>query len=277
MKAEYIEKLKLLKIMDDDFARLVFEDEASGIEVLRILQVLPPNVEVFHYETQKDIVNPSSRSLVFDIFVVTEDRVIDMEIENSKIRATPKRARLHSSEMDVHISQPKEDFVDLPINIVVFICSFDYYQKGLPYYTIERTVKELGIDFLDQSKIIYVNGKYVGTDEIGKLIHDLQCTNPKDMHNDVLRNRVTYFKERESGVKTVCKIWDDIKKEGKIEGKIEERINSICALMSNAKLSVNEAMAMLNVPEDEREEYRKLVEDKLLNDSKITQKEKCDE
>ena len=57
----------------------------------------------------------------------------------------------------------------------------------------------------------------------------------------------------------MSKIWDDIKK----EGMIEERINSICALMSNAKLSVNEAMVMLNVPEDEREEYRKLVEEKV--------------
>ena len=57
----------------------------------------------------------------------------------------------------------------------------------------------------------------------------------------------------------MSKIWDDIKKEGMIEG----RINSICALMSNAKLSVNEAMAMLNIPEDEREEYRKLVEEKV--------------
>ena len=57
----------------------------------------------------------------------------------------------------------------------------------------------------------------------------------------------------------MSKIWDDIKKEGMIEG----RINSICALMSNAKISVDEAMAMLNIPEDEREEYRKLVEEKV--------------
>ena len=57
----------------------------------------------------------------------------------------------------------------------------------------------------------------------------------------------------------MSKIGDDIKKEGKIEGSI----NCICALMSNAKISVDEAMAMLNIPEDEREEYRKLVEEKV--------------
>ena len=53
----------------------------------------------------------------------------------------------------------------------------------------------------------------------------------------------------------MSKIWDDI--------KIEERINCVCALMFSAKLSVDEAMAMLNIPEDEREEYRKLVEEKV--------------
>ena len=37
----------------------------------------------------------------------------------------------------------------------------------------------------------------------------------------------------------MSKIWEDI--------KIEERINCVCALMSNANLSVNEAMEMVGI------------------------------
>lgn len=267
MRKDYLEKLKLLKIMDDDFARLVFEDEAAGLAVLKILNVVHEYNEIIHYETQKDINNPSHRSLIFDIFVITNEGGIDVEIENKRDRATPKRARLHASEMDVHMSNPSEVFDQLPTNIVVFICSFDYFKKGLPYYTIQRSVKELGIEFEDESKIIYINGQYEGNDEIGRLIHDLKCTNPNDMYNEVLRNRVRYFKEHEGGQQTMCKIWDDIRKEGKLEGKAEgvkegkkeEKLNSLKQIMINLNMSIEEAMNALGIPENEREIYNKLI------------------
>lgn len=66
----------------------------------------------------------------------------------------------------------------------------------------------------------------------------------------------------------MSKIWEDI--------KIEERINCVCALMSNANLSVNEAMEMLLIPEAEKDELRKLVELRR-NDSNLDQKEYNDE
>ncbi len=52
-------------------------------------------------------------------------------------------------------------------------------------------------------------------------MHDFKCTNPNDMYYDLLRERVKYFKEDKRGVKEMCKIWDDIKKEGIQEGKLE--------------------------------------------------------
>ena len=66
----------------------------------------------------------------------------------------------------------------------------------------------------------------------------------------------------------MSKIWEDI--------KIEERINCVCALMSNANLSVNEAMEMLLIPEAEKDELRKLVELRR-NESNLDQKEYNDE
>ena len=41
----------------------------------------------------------------------------------------------------------------------------------------------------DGSHIIYVNGKYRGNDEIGKLMYDFSCTNPDDMNYEALANR----------------------------------------------------------------------------------------
>ena len=67
--------------------------------------------------------------------------------------------------------------------------------------------------FNDGSHIIYVNGKYRGDDEIGKLMHDFSCTNPDDMNYEALAKKARYFKQDEKGVATMCKIMEDMRNE----------------------------------------------------------------
>ena len=64
---------------------------------------------------------------------------------------------------------------------VIFIYKHDKFGKGLPIYRVERVVFETGEAFDDGSHIVYVNGKYKGDDEIGKLIQDFYSTSPDDM------------------------------------------------------------------------------------------------
>ena len=76
-------------------------------------------------------------------------------------------------------------------------------------------------EFHDEGYIIYVNGENEDDTPLGRLMHDFKCTNPNDMYYDLLRERVKQFKEDKRGVEEMCKIWDDIKKEGIQEGKLE--------------------------------------------------------
>ena len=61
----------------------------------------------------------------------------------------------------------------------------------------------------------------------------------------------------------MCKVWEEIKEdgrqEGRIEGRIEELIQSVKNIMSNLNLTLEEAFNALNVEEEKREEYTKLV------------------
>ena len=66
-----------------------------------------------------------------------------------------------------------------------------------------------------------MNGKYQGDDEIGKLIHDLLCTDPDDMNFEALANRARYFKKEEKGVVAMCKIMEDMRNEAAREAAIE--------------------------------------------------------
>ncbi|MCM1180986.1 MAG: hypothetical protein NC347_12055, partial [Clostridium sp.] len=75
------------------------------------------------------------------------------------------------------------------------------------------TIGENKVLFGDGSHILYVNGKYRGDDEIGKLMHDFSCTEPDDMNFEELAGRARYFKKDEKGVKAMCKIMEDMRNE----------------------------------------------------------------
>ena len=74
---------------------------------------------------------------------------------------------------------------------------------------------------LELSHILYVNGKYRGDDEIGKLIHDLSCTDPDDMNYEALADRARYYKKNEKGVAAMCKIMEDMRNEAAREAARE--------------------------------------------------------
>lgn len=249
MNEEFLEKVKRLKIMDDDFGRIFFKDRASALEVLKILEVIDEDINIIHYETQCDLKVITNRSIVFDVLVVSDKGYIDIELENKIKRASEGRARYHQALSDVHMIPPGDDFDKLPTNIVIFICSFDKYNAGLPIYTVNRTVKELGIDFEDKCKIIYVNGTYKGNDKIGRLVSDLMCTDPNDMYNEVLKQRVKYFKEDKGGQKEMCEIWEEIRQKGKLEGIIA----SLKSLMETMNLNLEDAMNALKLTDEEKQ------------------------
>lgn len=90
-------------------------------------------------------------------------------------------------------------------------------------YPVERyvTIGENKVLFGDGSHIIYVNGKYRGNDEIGKLMHDFSCTNPDDMNYETLAKKARYFKQDEKGVATMCKIMEDMRNEAALNNARE--------------------------------------------------------
>ncbi len=106
--------------------------------------------------------------------------------------------------------------------------------------------------FGNGSHILYVNGKYCGDDEIGKLIRDLSCTDPDDMNNEALADRARYYKKNEEGVMAMCKIMEDIAREAEQKSvrEIAER------MIRKGKMTLEEIADY--VPELSLEELKKL-------------------
>lgn len=56
-----------------------------------------------------------------------------------------------------------------------------------------------------------MNGEYRGESDIGKLMHDFNCTQATDMNFELMANRTRYLKENPKGVSEMCKIMEDMR------------------------------------------------------------------
>ena len=65
--------------------------------------------------------------------------------------------------------------------------------------------------------ILYVNGEYRGDSDLGKLMHDFDCTDAEDMYFDLLAEKTRYLKENPKGVNEMCKVMEDLRNESYAE------------------------------------------------------------
>ena len=244
---EDLQRLRGLRLLDDDFMQKVFEDKACTEFLLQII-LNRTDLKVLRVNGQQDIKNLQGRSVRLDILAVDADnRVYNIEIQRSDKGAGVKRARYNSSLIDANVTEPGEKYENLCESYVIFITENDIMKAGLPIYHIDRTVKETGELFGDESHIIYVNSQIKDESALGMLMHDFSCTDAKDMKYKILADRVRYFKEDEKGVATMCKAMEEMRKEELIE--VAERLLKLKKLSYEeiaeiAKLTVEEVKAL---------------------------------
>ena len=211
-----LERLKSLRYMDDDFMSVCLADNFEGVELILRIVLGREDIKVKSVRTQEPLKNLQGRSAVLDVHAVDDaDKEFDVEIQRKDAGAGAKRARHNSSLLDAHILKAGDDTEDIPDSYVIFITENDVMKGNQPIYPVERyvTIGENKVLFDDGSHIIYVNGKYRGNDEIGKLMHDFSCTNPDDMNYETLAKKARYFKQDEKGVAAMCKIMEDMRNE----------------------------------------------------------------
>ena len=72
-------------------------------------------------------------------------------------------------------------------------------RDNLPLYDIRRTIKQSAKDFEDGSHIIYVNSQRRDDTALGKLMQDLYCTEPKNLHYQEFAERMEFLKYSKEG------------------------------------------------------------------------------
>lgn len=234
-----LERLQSLRYIDDDFMTVCLADNFDGVELILRIILRQDNIKVKSLRTQESMKNLQGRSIILDIHAVdSENKEFDVEIQRADKGAGVKRARHNSSLLDSHILKPGDDTDNIPDSYVIFITENDVMKGNQPIYQVERyvTIGEDKVLFGDGSHIIYVNGKYRGNDEIGKLMHDFSCTNPDDMNYEALAKKARYFKQDKEGVATMCKLLEDMRN----EVLLDSAKDTARRMMKTGKLSLEE-------------------------------------
>ena len=150
-------------------------------------------------------------------------------------------------------------FPDLPETYVIFITEHDIWKRGKPLYKMRRTFEDTEEVFNDGAHILYVNGKYQSESPLGRLMHDFFCSDPNDMYSDVLAERVRFFKEDEKGVAAMCKVMEEIRKDGEVQGAETERLKNIKSLIASLGITAEAAMDALKIAKSDQPKYLALL------------------
>ena len=209
-----MERIKNLRLIDDNFMTKVFEDKEC-VEILLKAIIKKNDLKVSSVNVQYDIKNLQGRSVRLDVLAEDKDgKMYNIEIQRNNHGAIPKRARYNSSLLDANITDAGEDYKNLAETYVIFITEGDIFGANKALYHVDRIVKETKKSFGDEAHIIYVNSKIQNNTVLGRLMHDFYCTDAKDIKNRKLAKRVKFFKEDKEGVKIMSNVFEEIKNEG---------------------------------------------------------------
>ena len=247
MKPEYLALIEDFRLMDDTFMSKCFENAPECIELMLQIILGKKDLKVVKSQTEYPIKSLQGRGVRFDVFAKdSEGKEYDIEIQRADKGAEPKRARYNSALMDANALKPGEDFGKLRDTYVIVIAENDVMGEGQEVYSYLRTEEHSGKRLRDGTHIIYVNGATRSTSEIGKLIHDLLCRNAADMYFDVLRKRVSEFKNSEEGRHYMCEVMERIEARGEARGKAEgEAEGKRKTMLATAKRMLKSGMLAL--------------------------------
>ena len=219
-----LDRLKRLKLMDDNFMSICFDHALDCMEVVLHSILGRDDLEVCEVVTQKSEKSIEYRSVIFDILATDRNgNQYDVEIQKSDSGASFRRARYYSSALDTNLVRKGCKVDTIPDAYTIFITENDVIGEDQSIYNIDRYIQIRNSlkPFEDGEHIIYVNGSIQDDTPVGRLMHDFACTDPDQMYYQPLAERVRYFKEHREGVKAMCEIWEEIKAEGIAQGRSE--------------------------------------------------------
>lgn len=151
--------IQTLNLSDDFlFAKVMADSEICRRILEKILKISIKEVSV--PSTQRTIeLLFEGKGVRLDVYVNDDlGTVYNIEMQCSKKRNLPKRARYYAGSIDLDLIAAGEDYTKLKKSFVIFICTFDPFQDKRHIYSFEnRCLENLTLTLGDETAKIFLN------------------------------------------------------------------------------------------------------------------------
>ena len=142
------------------FAKVMSEKELCKPLLENILNIKIRDIVYVDYE---EIIQMTAKSkdIRLDIYVEDDDNtVFNLEMQTTTYKELPKRSRYYQGIIDLNMIEKGESYDILKESYVIFICTFDFFEKGRSVYEFENVcLEDSEIKLNDGTHKIFLNTK----------------------------------------------------------------------------------------------------------------------
>lgn len=235
-------KLEDLNLMDDFLINRVMSDPAYGEEFARtlleiifhrkmgLLSVIPQKVEYgidIHYH-----------GIRLDVYVDEMDAgIFDLEAEQGRTAKSrdilPKRARFYHAKIDALALESGGEYRNLRNVCVIFITTYDPFDKGRMVYTIKNyCTEEPELPYEDGARTIFLYTKGINGNppaDLAELLRYMEDTTEKNVCNETIRKLHEMVQKTKQDAKAGVSYmkWCEIQSMCREEGREESAMRMI--------------------------------------------------
>ena len=142
------------------FAKVMSNKEICKPVLEQILNIKIRDIEYLDYEETIQIA-PGSKSIRLDIYVEDDkNTVFNLEMQTTNYEELPKRSRYYQDIIDLKLIEKGQAYGILKTSYVIFICTFDFFEKNRSIYEFENIcVDDSDIKLNDGTHKIFLNTK----------------------------------------------------------------------------------------------------------------------
>lgn len=244
-KERHIKQYEELTFTDNFMFCKIMENNPDVCK--KILEIiLGKRIKEISFVSKENVIDIkwNGKSVRLDVYVDDgKDTIYDVEMQARDNDNLPMRTRYYQSVLDLNQIEKGADYDELKNNMVIFICTFDHFGKGLPVYTFSNRCKEaLELELEDGTSKVFVNAKGNTVNLSEDFRAFLQYLNGEIIEGNsfisTLENEVEAARNKEEWRVEYMSLMVEFReryKEGKEDGVLQEKSNGIRILIESGQ------------------------------------------
>lgn len=267
------------------FQELTLADDFMFGEVMRRPENAKPFLEallgkkigsITTIDKQKELTDGAAlHGVRLDVCLEDENQTqYDVEMQTGASYDLEKRIRYYQSSIDRRTLKSAESYRELRESFVIFICTDDYYRRGLAVYRRKSVIEGAeDIVYDDGSHAYILNASFTKGNSSTEVL-DFLCYIDAGYRGKPLNVQSEYVAQIERAVEdvktdeemegtymTMAMKLQDVRWEGRQEGEESKLLANLKTMMKNLNIPAEKAMDILEVPANDRTKYRQMLDE----------------